>query len=124
MGLLSGQLLVDVLVRPRPIRNSYLCSAFQNIPNTGIDSKVETFVHGASHFTLNSGTSDYAYGQSYTKGLATSSPSRDISSADSHEYFTENESTLSLYQSQLLGCFVENGLGKNLRNPLSACEHI
>lgn len=82
---------------PDQFGTAYLCSAFRNTPSTSIDSKVGTFVHGASHFTLNGDTSDYAYGQSYAKGLTTSSPSQDIS--NSHEYFTENESTLSLHQS-------------------------
>jgi peptidyl-Lys metalloendopeptidase len=43
-----------------------------------------------SHFTVVAGTSDYAYGQTAAKRLATSNPKKAINNADSHEYFAEN----------------------------------
>jgi peptidyl-Lys metalloendopeptidase len=68
----------------------YLCGAFWNSPLTGTDSKGGTIVHEMSHFTVNGGTSDYAYGQSAAKQLAISNPAQAIQNADSHEYFSEN----------------------------------
>ena len=49
-----------------------------------------TLVHEASHFTLNGGTKDAAYGQDSCKDLAISDPATAILNADSHEYFAEN----------------------------------
>ena len=68
----------------------YLCGAFWEAPNIGTDSRAGTLIHESSHFTLNGGTDDYAYGQTSCKALAISSPSRAIMNADSHEYFAEN----------------------------------
>jgi peptidyl-Lys metalloendopeptidase len=68
----------------------YLCNAFWAAPNTGTDSRAGTIVHELSHFTVLGGTSDFAYGQSAARSLATQRPSRAIMNADSHEYFTEN----------------------------------
>ncbi|KAH6906780.1 deuterolysin M35 metalloprotease, partial [Coprinopsis sp. MPI-PUGE-AT-0042] len=82
-------------VYPDTFGRIYLCGAFWNAPNTGTDSKAGTLVHESSHFTINGGTDDYAYGQTNCKSLATSNPSRAIMNADSHEYFTENNPALS-----------------------------
>lgn len=49
----------------------------------------------SSHFTKNGGTDDHVYGQSAAKALAKSNPSQAIDNADSHEYFAENNPTLS-----------------------------
>jgi peptidyl-Lys metalloendopeptidase len=68
----------------------HLCNAFWSAPTLGTDSKAGTLVHEMSHFNVTAGTSDYAYGQSACKSLATSNPSRAISNADSHEYFAES----------------------------------
>jgi len=68
----------------------YLCNAFWAAPNTGTDSRAGTIIHEVSHFTVVAGTSDYAYGQSAARSLATSNPARAIRNADSHEYFAEN----------------------------------
>jgi peptidyl-Lys metalloendopeptidase len=68
----------------------YLCNAFWSAPNTGTDSRAGTIIHELSHFTVVAGTSDYAYGQSAARSLATSNPARAIRNADSHEYFAEN----------------------------------
>jgi peptidyl-Lys metalloendopeptidase len=68
----------------------YLCNAFWSAPATGTDSKAGTLVHEMSHFTVVAGTSDYAYGQTAAKRLATSTPKKAINNADSHEYFAEN----------------------------------
>jgi peptidyl-Lys metalloendopeptidase len=67
----------------------YLCNAFWNAPSLGIDSKAGTLVHESSHFTVNGGTQDYAYGTSAAQSLANSSPSQAVMNADNHEYFAE-----------------------------------
>jgi len=68
----------------------HLCGAFFAAPATGTDSKAGTLVHETSHFTVVAGTSDYAYGQTACKRLATKTPNKAINNADSHEYFAEN----------------------------------
>lgn len=68
----------------------YLCNAFWAAPNAGTDSRAGTIIHELSHFTVVAGTSDYAYGQTAARRLATSNPSRAVRNADSHEYFAEN----------------------------------
>jgi peptidyl-Lys metalloendopeptidase len=68
----------------------YLCNAFWAAPNTGTDSRAGTIIHEVSHFTVVAGTSDYAYGQSAARNLASSNPARAVRNADSHEYFAEN----------------------------------
>ncbi|KDQ16121.1 hypothetical protein BOTBODRAFT_157394 [Botryobasidium botryosum FD-172 SS1] len=73
----------------------YFCGAFWNAPNTGTDSKAGTIVHESSHFTRNGGTSDYQYGQSGCKSLASSNPANAVRNADSHEYFAENNPSQS-----------------------------
>ena len=49
----------------------------------------------SSHFTANAGTQDYVYGQTSAKSLAKSNPSEAIENADNHEYFAENNPSLS-----------------------------
>ncbi|KAH7322056.1 lysine-specific metallo-endopeptidase-domain-containing protein [Rhizoctonia solani] len=73
----------------------YLCGAFWSAPNTGTDSRAGTIVHENSHFTVNGGTQDYVYGQSGAKSLAKSNPAQAIQNADNHEYFAENNPSLS-----------------------------
>jgi peptidyl-Lys metalloendopeptidase len=68
----------------------YVCNAFWSAPLTGTDSKGGTLVHEMSHFNAVAGTDDHAYGQSAAKSLASSSPTRALDNADSHEYFAEN----------------------------------
>lgn len=68
----------------------HLCGAFWSAPATGTDSKAGTLVHESSHFTVNGGTQDYAYGQTAAKSLAKKTPSKAVMNADSHEYFAEN----------------------------------
>ncbi|QRV92783.1 peptidyl-Lys metalloendopeptidase [Ceratobasidium sp. AG-Ba] len=68
----------------------YLCGVFWSAPVTGTDSRAGTIVHENSHFTVNGGTRDLAYGQSAAKSLARSNPANAINNADSHEYFAEN----------------------------------
>ncbi|PIL33830.1 hypothetical protein GSI_03536 [Ganoderma sinense ZZ0214-1] len=68
----------------------YLCDVFWRVSQTGTDSKAGTLVHEASHFTVNGGTKDYAYGQSAAKALAVNDPDKAVFNADSHEYFAEN----------------------------------
>ena len=70
--------------------NIHLCNAFWSAPQLGIDSKAGTLVHEMSHFTIVADTDDWAYGQSACRSLATSSPSRAVDNADSHEYFAES----------------------------------
>lgn len=67
----------------------HLCNAFWNAPSLGIDSKAGTLVHESSHFTVNGGTQDYAYGTSAAQSLAISNPDRAVMNADNHEYFAE-----------------------------------
>ena len=88
------QLLIDLSTDPDQFGKIYLCGAFWNAPNTGTDSKAGTLIHESSHFTVNGGTSDWAYGQSDCKSLAISNPARAIDNADSHEYFAENRPAL------------------------------
>lgn len=68
----------------------HLCNAFWAAPTAGTDSKGGTIVHEMSHFTVNGGTSDYAYGQTSAKSLATRTPAKAVQNADNHEYFGEN----------------------------------
>ncbi|KAF8710374.1 peptidyl-Lys metalloendopeptidase, partial [Rhizoctonia solani] len=73
----------------------YLCRSFWEAPNTGTDSRAGAIVHELSHFTVNGGTEDYAYGHNLAKNLAKSNPAQAIMNADSHEYFAENTPALS-----------------------------
>jgi peptidyl-Lys metalloendopeptidase len=68
----------------------HLCNAFWPAPPTGTDSKAGTLIHEMSHFTVVAGTKDNAYGQTACRRLATTSPTRALNNADSHEYFAEN----------------------------------
>ncbi|CAE6447225.1 unnamed protein product, partial [Rhizoctonia solani] len=68
----------------------HLCSAFWNVPMTGTDSKAGTLIHEQTHFSVNGGTRDYAYGQRNCRSLAASHPDRAVQNADNHEYFAEN----------------------------------
>ncbi|KAG9089104.1 hypothetical protein FRC06_001715 [Ceratobasidium sp. 370] len=72
----------------------YLCGAFWRAPLTGEDSRAGTIVHENSHFDVNGGTDDLAYGQTLAKELAESNPDDAIRNADSHEYFAENDPAL------------------------------
>ncbi|KZV67399.1 deuterolysin M35 metalloprotease [Peniophora sp. CONT] len=73
----------------------YLCPVFWKAPATGTDSQAGTIVHEQSHFTVNGGTKDYAYGQSNAAALASSNPGQAIFNADNHEYFAENNPALA-----------------------------
>ncbi|CAE7223212.1 unnamed protein product, partial [Rhizoctonia solani] len=73
----------------------YLCGVFWSAPVTGTDSRAGTIVHENSHFEVNGGTSDWTYGQTNAKSLASSNPTRAIDNADNHEYFAENNPALS-----------------------------
>ncbi|KAF8758810.1 peptidyl-Lys metalloendopeptidase [Rhizoctonia solani] len=73
----------------------YLCRSFWEAPNTGTDSRAGAIVHELSHFTVNGGTEDYAYGHNLAKNLAKSNPAQAVMNADSHEYFAENTPALS-----------------------------
>ncbi|HEY2737221.1 MAG TPA: M35 family metallo-endopeptidase [Thermoanaerobaculia bacterium] len=72
----------------------HLCGAFFSAPATGTDSKAGTLVHETSHFTVIAGTSDYAYGQTVCKSLATKNSNKAVNNADTHEYFAENNPKL------------------------------
>ncbi|KAL4246974.1 secreted metalloproteinase M35 [Abortiporus biennis] len=82
-------------VYPDDFGHVYLCGAFWQAPTTGTDSKGGTLIHESSHFTANAGTEDYVYGQSAAKSLASSNPTEAINNADNHEYFAENNPSLS-----------------------------
>ncbi|MEU8665075.1 M35 family metallo-endopeptidase [Actinoplanes philippinensis] len=68
----------------------YLCNAFWTAPATGTDSKAGTLIHESSHFTVNGGTDDHAYGQTAARQLAASSPANAVDNADNYEYFAES----------------------------------
>lgn len=73
----------------------HLCNAFWSAPATGTDSKAGTIIHEMSHFTVNGGTDDHAYGQTSAKNLARTNPTRATDNADNHEYFSENTPALN-----------------------------
>ncbi|KAG9047562.1 hypothetical protein FS837_002025 [Tulasnella sp. UAMH 9824] len=73
----------------------YLCDVFWDAPTTGTDSKAGTIVHELTHFNNNGGTQDYAYGQGPAKSLASSNSNKAVMNADNHEYFAENNPSLS-----------------------------
>ena len=73
----------------------HLCGAFWTAPATGTDSKAGTIIHEMSHFTVNGGTADNAYGQTAAKRLATKTPNKAVQNADNHEYFSENTPALN-----------------------------
>ncbi|KDQ16183.1 hypothetical protein BOTBODRAFT_270216 [Botryobasidium botryosum FD-172 SS1] len=81
---------VYAYVRPDQPGTMYICQMFFASPLTGTDSQADTLVHESSHFTINSGTFDYAYGQDDCTELAQSNPANAVMNADSHEYFAEN----------------------------------
>ncbi|PIL33831.1 hypothetical protein GSI_03537 [Ganoderma sinense ZZ0214-1] len=85
----------------------YLCGQFWRAPLNGTDSQGGTLVHEcptkamtitisqqASHFTVNGGTSDFAYGQVAALELAQFDPDKAVFNADNHEYFAENNPAL------------------------------
>lgn len=77
-------------VYPNEAYRIHLCNAFWAAPNTGTDSRAGTIIHEQSHFTVNGGTDDHAYGQTAAKKLARTNPTRATDNADNHEYFAEN----------------------------------
>ncbi|CAG8998784.1 MAG: hypothetical protein CENE_00744 [Candidatus Celerinatantimonas neptuna] len=81
-------------VYPNQPYHIHLCNAFWSADTTGTDSKSGTLIHELSHFTVNGGADDIAYGQYYARQLAQSSPSKAVQNADSHEYFAENNPKL------------------------------
>ncbi|KAL0951697.1 hypothetical protein HGRIS_008373 [Hohenbuehelia grisea] len=72
-----------------------LCGAFWKAPLEGTDSRAGTIIHESSHFTKNGGTDDHVYGQTKCKDLAIRNPKQAVNNADSHEYFAENNPSLS-----------------------------
>lgn len=82
-------------VYPNQPYTIHVCNAFWNAPVTGTDSRAGTLVHEMSHFTVNGGTDDYAYGQYNAQNLARSNPAQAIQNADSHEYYAENTPALN-----------------------------
>ena len=83
-------------VYPTQHYDIYLCNAFWSAPLTGTDSQAGTLVHEISHFNVVTGTDDHVYGQSNCLDLADNSPNLAIENADSHEYFAENNPSLSM----------------------------
>ena len=73
----------------------HLCPVFWQVPATGTDSGGGTLIHELSHFTVVAGTQDYKYGQIPCQKLAMTDPAKAIENADSHEYFAENNPSLS-----------------------------
>ena len=52
-------------------------------------------VHESSHFTVNGGNEDYAYGLEDCLTLASTNPDQAVFNADSYEYFVESGPYLS-----------------------------
>jgi peptidyl-Lys metalloendopeptidase len=67
----------------------WLCAGFWDLPLTGIDSKAGTIVHEESHFDVNGGTQDYAYGTENCMELARHDPNTAIANADNYAFFVE-----------------------------------
>ena len=83
-------------VYPTQPYDIYLCNAFWSAPPTGTDSQAGTIVHEISHFNVVAGTDDHVYGQPNCRDLADNSPNLAIENADSHEYFAENNPSVSM----------------------------
>ncbi|PIL23275.1 hypothetical protein GSI_14585 [Ganoderma sinense ZZ0214-1] len=81
---------VFAYVYPDQFGSVHLCGLFWAAPLFGTDSQAGILVHEASHFTVNGGTQDYAYGQPEAQTLAKSNPEQAVMNADNHEYFAEN----------------------------------
>jgi peptidyl-Lys metalloendopeptidase len=76
-----------------PITNPntiYLCDGFWNAGNVPgrFDSRSGTLIHEMSH--LKAGTSDFAYGTTNCRDLATNNPANAIANADNYEYYAED----------------------------------
>ncbi|PFH46155.1 hypothetical protein AMATHDRAFT_77803 [Amanita thiersii Skay4041] len=81
---------VYAYVYPDRFGQMYFCPAFWRSAAIGTDSQAGTIIHEASHYIVNGGTNDFAYGQDSAKELARTNPDRAVFNADSHEYFAEN----------------------------------
>lgn len=81
-------------VYPDHYSKVYICPAFWDAPVTGEDSQAGTLIHESSHFIVNGGTDDHAYGQDACKELAKTNPDYAVENADSHEYMAENAPAL------------------------------
>ncbi|KAJ1299961.1 hypothetical protein OPQ81_002628 [Rhizoctonia solani] len=68
----------------------HICPAFWDAPMTGTDSKSGTLIHEQTHFDVNGGTRDSAYGHRNCRNLAINKPHLAAKNADNHEYFAEN----------------------------------
>ncbi|KAG8731474.1 hypothetical protein FRC11_004038 [Ceratobasidium sp. 423] len=86
---------VFAYVYPNQPGKIYLCPQFWKAPLAGTDSRAGTLVHEQSHFTVNGGTKDHAYGQPNCRALARSNPDMAVMNADNHEYFAENNPPLA-----------------------------
>ncbi|TCO54100.1 M35 family metallo-endopeptidase [Actinocrispum wychmicini] len=67
----------------------WLCPDYWDIPLTGVGSQAGTLVHEESHFDVNGGTKDYAYGTEDCKDLAKDDPNKAVANADSYAFFVE-----------------------------------
>ena len=87
-----------------PTKTIYLCPLFWSAPLTGINSQVPftvfvfskshsfqagTIVHELTHFQVNGGTWDWAYGVVACRTLAIAARHLAVNNADSFEYFAE-----------------------------------
>ncbi|KIM23489.1 hypothetical protein M408DRAFT_77490, partial [Serendipita vermifera MAFF 305830] len=86
---------VFAYVFPDEFGHIHLCNQYIQAEVAGTDSKAGTIVHESSHFTLNGGTKDLAYGQTRAQALAVSNSTGATMNADSHEYFAENSPALA-----------------------------
>ncbi|KAK0211138.1 peptidyl-Lys metalloendopeptidase [Desarmillaria ectypa] len=86
---------VYAYVYPHSFGTIYLCGGFWDAATAGTDSMGGTLIHESSHFTIIGGTDDYVYGQTSAQSLIESNPDKAIFNADNHEYFAENNPSLS-----------------------------
>ncbi|KIM20658.1 hypothetical protein M408DRAFT_30179 [Serendipita vermifera MAFF 305830] len=86
---------VFAYVFPDEFGHIHLCNQYIQAEVAGTDSKAGTIVHESSHFTLNGGTKDLAYGQTRAQALAVSNSTGATMNADSHECFAENSPALA-----------------------------
>jgi peptidyl-Lys metalloendopeptidase len=82
-------------VYPDQFGHVYLCGQYLAANMTGSDSKAGTIVHESTHFTINGGTEDTAYGAGPAQELARTNATAAVGNADSHEFFAENTPKLA-----------------------------
>ena len=93
-----GQADCYAYVYPNDDSKMYLGDDFNSAPTTGADSKAGTMIHETTHYQTVAGTDDEkladgttAYGHAGAQQLAQESPDKAKNTADSFEYFVEDQ---------------------------------